>query len=410
VKDRRRSSRLCSKIDAGQIVLPLNIRYSSIVMSFESYLVRIKSVLGERTGKFIALVAVLVFGVLLGSVILGVDLSSSASGQPGAAGDPAVAPVPPKPTLDREAYDRKLLQLAHLSDLAGTAVTAAATDTAAETPEKIRLWPVKAAYPEYGAILPFKRIVAYYGNFLSKGMGVLGEYPEAVVIEKLTKELRAWEAADPTTPVQPGIDYIAVTAQQSAGKDGKYRLRMPPAQIDKALAIAAKIDGIVILEVQPGLADLMGEIKALEPYLRLPQVHLAIDPEFSMKTGAPPGTRVGTVDATDVNAAAEYLAGLVRTNGLPPKVLVVHRYTKEMVTNARKITPLPEVQIVMDMDGWGPQAKKFGTYNTCIAPEPVQFTGFKLFYKNDILRPGSRLLTPAEILTLTPQPSFIQFQ
>ena len=308
-----------------------------------------------------------------------------------------VVVVPAEPQLDRDAYDRKLRQLAHLSDVG----------TVSEEPG---LWPVQAAYPEYGAILPFKRIVAYYGNFLSRGMGVLGEYPEETMLEMLAREVRAWEDADPTTPVQPAIDYIAVTAQASPGKDGKYRLRMPDTQIDKALAIAEKIDGIVILEVQAGLADLMGEIRALEPYLSKPQVHLAIDPEFAMKYGGAPGTRVGTVDATDVNAAAEYLAELVRENDLPPKILVVHRYTRYMVTHATDIVPLPEVQIIMDMDGWGPPAQKYASYNSYIYPEPVQFTGFKLFYKNDIRRAGSRLLTPAEILDLTPQPIFIQYQ
>ncbi|MFH1047742.1 MAG: hypothetical protein V1738_05545, partial [Patescibacteria group bacterium] len=256
-----------------------------------------------------------------------------------------------------------------------------------------------------------KRIVAYYGNFYSKGMGVLGEYSEEVMLEKLAKEVSAWEEADPATPVQPAIDYIAVTAQLSPGADGKYRLRMPHHQIDKALAIAEKIEAIVILEVQPGLATLMGEIQALEPYLKMPQVHLAIDPEFVMiKSGARPGTRVGTVDAVDVNAAVEYLAELVQANDLPPKVLIVHRYTKAMVTNAQEISPAPEVQIVMDMDGWGAPANKFGTYNNYIAPEPVQFTGFKLFYKNDTVRSGSRLLTPAEVLELKPQPIYIQYQ
>ena len=29
-----------------------------------------------------------------------------------------------------------------------------------------------------------------------------------------------------------------------------------------------------------------------------------------------------------------------------------------MVTNYKEIKPLPEVQIVMDMDGWGEKAKK----------------------------------------------------
>lgn len=309
--------------------------------------------------------------------------------------------IPPKPTLDKDEYDRKLRQLAHVSEDAPPVAEG----------DKPRLWPVKAAYPNVGAILPFKRIVAYYGNFLAKGMGVLGEYPEDVMLAKLAVEVKKWEEADPTTPVQPAIDYIAITAQLSPGKDGKYRARMPFSQIDKALEIAAKIDGIVILEVQPGLANLMGEIRSLEPYLIKPNVHLAIDPEFVMiKSGARPGTRVGTVDAVDVNAAAAYLEYLVQENGLPPKVLIVHRYTQAMVTNATKITPLPDVQIVIDMDGWGPADKKYSTYNSWIATQPVQFTGFKLFYKNDIKRPGSRLLTPAEILELTPQPSFIQFQ
>lgn len=311
--------------------------------------------------------------------------------------------IAPKPTLDKEEYDRRLLQLAHVPPVDAT--------TAPEGgQEKPRRWPVKAAYPEYGAILPFKRIVAYYGNFYSKGMGVLGEYPEEEMLAKLKAEAGAWEAADPTMPVLPAIDFIAVTAQRDAGDDGKYRIRMPDSQIDKALAIAAKVDGIVILEVQAGTADLMTEIRALEPYLGKPQVHLAIDPEFAMKNGARPGSVVGTVDAADVNVAAAYLAELVRKNGLPPKVLIVHRYTRAMVTHATQIVPLPEVQIVMDMDGWGPPAKKFGTYNAYIEPEPVQFTGFKLFYKNDIKRPGSRLLTPAEVLELAPQPSFIQYQ
>ncbi len=307
----------------------------------------------------------------------------------------AVAPLPP-PTLDKADYDRRMRRLAHVPE------TATNTDGLA--------WPVKAAYPGLGAILPFKRIVAYYGNFLSKGMGILGEYPEDVMLEKFRKEIAAWEAIDPETPVLPAIDYIAIVAQGGAGKDGMYRARMEDEEIDKALAIAERLGGIVILEVQAGRANLMGEIKSLEKYLALPQVHLAIDPEFRMKYGQPPGTVVGTVDAADVNAAAEYLAELVRANHLPPKVLLVHRYTKPMVTNAEKIVPLPEAQIVMDMDGWGGMGNKISSYEAYIKPYPVQFTGFKLFYKNDVKWQGSRMLTPKEVLGLTPSPSFIQYQ
>lgn len=308
--------------------------------------------------------------------------------------------VPEEPRLDREEYDRRMRRLAHLPD--------GFTLSASDTPP---LWPAEAAYPNAGALLPFHRIVAYYGNFFSTRMGVLGEYREETVLEMLMREVKAWEEADPETPVLPAIDYIAVVAQASAGSDGKFRARMPHTEIDKAVAMAEKVGGIVILEVQPGLSPLMEEVRTLEPYLARPDVHLAIDPEFVMiKTGARPGTRVGTVDASDVNEAAGYLAALAREHGLPPKVLVVHRYTRHMVTNAAEIRPLPEVQIVMDMDGWGRPESKFATYNAFIRPEPVQFTGFKLFYKNDVRWQGSRLLTPAEILELMPRPIFIQYQ
>jgi hypothetical protein len=39
----------------------------------------------------------------------------------------------------------------------------------------------------------------------------------------------------------------------------------------------------------------------------------------------------------------------------------------------------------------------------------VQFTGFKLFYRND-KKNGSRLMTPAEVLALHPKPLYIQYQ
>jgi ribosomal protein S2 len=34
-------------------------------------------------------------------------------------------------------------------------------------------------------------------------------------------------------------------------------------------------------------------------------------------------------------------------------VLIVHRFTQGMVTNYKKIKTVPEVQVVMDMDGFG---------------------------------------------------------
>lgn len=318
-----------------------------------------------------------------------------------------------KPKLDKEEYDRRLLALANRPKRATSTESQTASSSATSTvsaPKEEFLWPADDVYPNVGAILPFHRIVAFYGNFYSKKMGILGEYSEDEVLRRMRSQIREWEKADPDTPVMPAIDYIAVTAQGTAGEDGNYNLRMPDEHVERAITMAEKVNGIVILEVQAGHADLLEEIKLLEKYLKKPEVHLAIDPEFYMKRGNVPGTYIGTVDAADVNAASDYLAELVRKHNLPPKVLVIHRFTQQMVQDAQNIQPLPEVQIVIDMDGWGPQAKKEGTYKRVIYPEPVQFTGFKVFYKNDLKAPSTGIMTPKDILELRPKPIFIQYQ
>jgi len=295
------------------------------------------------------------------------------------------------PTLDTLLYDSKITAIAN-GDTTG-------------------LWPVKKQpYPLPGAILPFKRVVAYYGNLYSSKMGILGEYPPAELWKKLNAEVKAWEMADSLTAVQPAIHYIAVVAQGSPMKDGTYRTRMPQAQIDSALAIAAMGDAIVFLDIQVALSKLQNEVPLLEKYLMLPQVHLGIDPEFSMKTGNKPGTKIGTMDAADVNYCSEYLASLVKKHNLPPKILIVHRFTRGMLTNYKNIKLHPEVQIVINMDGWGAPALKNNTYRQYVYREPVQFTGYKLFYKNDLKNPPRRLLTPDELMKLTPQPVYIQYQ
>jgi hypothetical protein len=316
--------------------------------------------------------------------------------------------VPTFPPLDKDAYDRKLLQIANLPPAPVPKEGESPTVPAPTSPPS--LWPVKTVYPNAGAILPFKRVIAYYGNLYSTKMGVLGEYPEAEMLSRLGAEVAKWNEADPTTPVIPALHYIAVTAQLAPGEDGKYRLRMPDKEIDKVLKMAEKINAIVFLDIQVGFSTLQAEIPKFEKYLKMPNVHLGIDPEFSMKSGIRPGKIVGTMDALDINFAANYLAKIVQENNLPPKILVVHRYTQKMVTNYKQIKPLPEVQIVMHMDGWGGAAKKINTYKQFIFKEPVQFTGFKLFYKNDILGKGDIMMTPKDLLKLSPQPLYIQYQ
>ncbi|GGB00677.1 hypothetical protein GCM10011500_15600 [Mucilaginibacter rubeus] len=277
--------------------------------------------------------------------------------------------------------------------------------------DKSGRWPVKTKeYPLPGAILPFNRIVAFYGNLYSKNMGVLGQYPRKTMLNKLKEEVKNWEKADTATNVVPALHYICVTAQADAGRNGLHNLRMPFSQIDTVISWAKSVNALVFLDIQVGFSTVQTELPLLEKYMKMPNVHLGIDPEFSMKEGSVPGKRIGTFDADDINYVTGYLAKLVKKNDLPPKIFVVHRFTKRMVTNYKDIKLRPEIQVVMDMDGWGGPELKKGTYKYFISEEPVQFTGFKLFYKNDLKNEPHRMLTPKEILSLKPAPIYIQYQ
>jgi len=272
-------------------------------------------------------------------------------------------------------------------------------------------WPA-APEPLPGSLLPSHRIIAFYGNPLSKRMGVLGEYPADVMLAKLDTAVSEWQRADSATPVQPALQLIAVVAQGAPGRDGMYRLRMDTSLIEKVYGWAQQNHALLFLDIQVGHSTMQQELPRLLPFLSRPDVHLAMDAEFSMhygKEGVVPGKKIGQFDARDINWVSNQLRQLVIEKHLPPKVLVVHRFRTEMISHAAQITIDPHVQIVMDMDGWGPPWMKFESYRDYIDLEPVEYTGFKIFFHNDVKR-GDALLTAAEVLQLRPRPLYIQYQ
>ncbi len=283
---------------------------------------------------------------------------------------------------------------------------------AGEDPEFARRcgWPVNGPAPLPGSILPGKRIVAYYGNPLSKRMGALGEYPKDEMLRRLKGEVARWQAADPSLPVQPALHLIAVVAQGDPGKAGKYRMVMPDDLINQVYGWAREAGAILFIDIQTGHDDIRALLPRFEWLLKNPDVHLGIDPEFNLiASGKKPGTKIGTYDAADINYASGYLRDLVKKYDLPPKVFVVHRFTRNGVTNARSIQVRPEVQLVMHMDGWGAPWLKRDSYKDYIVSEPVQYTGFKLFYHNDTKK-GDPLMTPNDLLRLHPRPVYVQYQ
>jgi len=270
-------------------------------------------------------------------------------------------------------------------------------------------WPVRTPAYAAGALLPRHRVIAFYGNPLSRRMGILGELDPEPMLAKLDLEVAAWRAADPSTPVLPALHLVATVAQGSAGRDGKWRTRMNDSLIAKVIRWADTRNALIFLDIQVAKSTIQEELPVIMKWLERPNVHLGIDAEFSMKDGSNPGRRVGTYDARDINWVQDQLADLVKRRNLPPKLLIVHRYTRPMITNYRNIRFDPQVQVVMHMDGWGTPPIKIASYRSYVRDEPVQFTGFKLFYKNDV-RTRSKMMVPGEVLRLWPKPLYIQYQ
>ena len=296
--------------------------------------------------------------------------------------------------------------------------------------KRIDAWPA-GPVPLPGAIMPAKRIVAFYGYPLEKRMGALGEfvkrrqdtkdssgkriyagYDTDSMFKRLDIVVKEWNDADPGTPVQPALHVIAAVAQADAGRDGKYRARIDSVVLEEVYSWAVKKNAILFVDVQIGGSTVESEVRRLMPWLSRPNVHLGLDPAFSMhysREGLAPGKKIGIMDAKEINWAIDTLNAIVNEKKLPPKVLVVHRFTRQMVSNSSKIKLTPGVQVVMNMDGWGAPWLKFDSYSAYTVLEPVQFTGFKIFFHNDSKK-GDPYLSAREVLHLLPRPLYIQYQ
>lgn len=252
------------------------------------------------------------------------------------------------------------------------------------------------------------RVVAVYGHPASTRMGLLGALRPAALHDSLRSLVALWQGAD-SVPVVPAYHMIAVVAQGHPGPSGRYRLRHSDATIGRIVGWAEAMDGIAILDIQPGRSTVAAELKTLMPWLAHPRVHLALDPEFAMGPDGVPGRRIGSMPARDVNLAITELGRLVDSLGLPPKLLVVHRFTHKMLPDAQAIIrDDPRVRVVIDMDGWGSAALKRATWRQVIVPMRYEHTGFKIF--TTARHDGANPMGPEQVLQLSPAPNYIQYQ
>ncbi len=250
-----------------------------------------------------------------------------------------------------------------------------------------------------------RRLVALYGHPATAALGVLGEQGPDAGVERL-RSIAAGYDGDGFV-VLPTFEIIATVASASAGSDGDYSVGTLKDDTRPWIEAAAANDMYVVLDLQSGRSDFLTQAKMYEEFLRLPHVGLALDPEWRLKPHEVHLEQIGTVDAAEINQVVEWLAGIVREEALPQKLLVLHQFRFSMITDRELIDTPPELAVLIHMDGQGPLNLKYNTWNFLTnEPDADQFYwGWKNFYDED-----SPMATPQQVLELTPTPEFVSFQ
>ncbi len=265
--------------------------------------------------------------------------------------------------------------------------------------------PTEPSYsPSPQSVLANNLLVTWYGNPNDPRMGVLGQYFGDDLAARLRRQANAYAEVTGKNVV-PAYELIAVVAQGSAGEDGTWRRQETQEMIDDTLQQARANGFKLVLDLQPGHSSVQDELEFLRPWLEQPDVYLALDPEFNMWQGQTPGEEIGHMTSDEVNYAINYLTNIIQQNGLPPKVLIVHQFTMNMLPDKENIGGSPVLDIVLDMDGFGAQWLKNDTWNMIMNQGELPFSGIKLFYDQD---PG--MFTPQEVMELQPTPSVVIYQ
>jgi hypothetical protein len=257
------------------------------------------------------------------------------------------------------------------------------------------------------AAAPAELIVAFYGHAKTDVLGVLGEGTPQQALVRLDQQAEPYRQSserDDARPVVPAFELIATLVTAAPGADGLYRSRTAHDLIQPYLETIRAANGYLILDLQPGRADLEDEARFYEPLLLNPEVGLALDPEWKVGPDETPQGRVGALEASEINRVTAYVSDLVIANDLPSKIVIVHLFEASMVRNPELIVNRPGVRIIFQADGEGGPAAKAADYNTLI---PDRFgQGFKVFYDED-----SPTLNPDEVLALLdPDPAYISYQ
>uniref|UniRef100_UPI0032218F70 hypothetical protein n=1 Tax=Nigerium sp. TaxID=2042655 RepID=UPI0032218F70 len=254
---------------------------------------------------------------------------------------------------------------------------------------------------------PRYRLFGYSGYPGAKALGRLGI---GDINERMTEMEERGQPYRAGRELMPTMELIATMVHGKPGKDGMYRTRVDDKIIQQWLDVARQHKAILLLNIQPGRAKFIDEVKYYEKWLKEPDVGLALDPEWAVSEGQRPGSVFGHVTGQELNECAEFTSKIVTDNNLPEKVFLYHQLHVQIVTDETALKPHPGLVYIKSIDGIGSEKMKTETYNVIVkrTPEYVH-KGFKLFYEEDS-KGKWVLMTPEQVMALTPQPEYVLFE
>ncbi len=281
------------------------------------------------------------------------------------------------------------------------------TATTADSAKQGKAAPAQAPPPTLPGgkrrIFPDYRVVAFYGNPAADELGVLGIGKPDAAVRRLTRQAKGY--ARKSRPVMPALELITTIANAHPGQNGLYRARMPDKTIRRYYRAARKAKALLLLDIQPGRSDFFEETIRLEKWLRRPDVGLALDPEWRVQAGQVPGKVIGSVTAREVNATTAWLDMLIEKHRLPQKLVVIHQFTIDMISDRERLKPRKNLAIVLNADGFGDRPNKLAKYQAFTQGPKKFLHGFKLFYREDV-----GLMSPKQVMRMKPRPDFVVYE
>ncbi len=250
-------------------------------------------------------------------------------------------------------------------------------------------------------------VVAYYGHPNSKVMGIVGRYSKSGLAQHLLKTANTYDRVNGERGVIPAF-YIIYGICHPKGEIGRLRKEKLLSYIQFAL----EHNFIIYIDHQIGKYKPSQALAEMLPYLKYPNVHLAIDVEWRTTR---PMKEIGHITAAELNGLQKQMRDYMLEHNIPGKrQLVFHQFHKVMVRGIRNVNAgYDPVMLIHSTSGWGNPAVKRSTHKRNAKITNIPNKGFKLWYyysDKKGIHYDKPLMSPAQVLKLNPQPGLVIYQ